>query len=638
MIAEPSTLAVTRIGTRISIMAGKIEDYALIGDLETAALVGRDGAIDWLCVPRFDSPASFAALLGTASHGQWWMGPADRPTAGRRSYRGETLVLDTVWETVGGAVRLTDFMPPRRQFPCVIRIVEGISGHVQMRGEFGPRFDHGRVVPRNWEAGERAMRSVAGPDAMSLLCEQPVDMSVTETGASLRFSVSAGQRLGFVLRWTPSHLADTDVPVPDSRAALDETLRFWLAWSAKCRYEGPAREAVIRSLITLKALTYAPTGGIVAAATCSLPEHPGGERNWDYRFCWLRDSAFTLSCLMRSGYREEATAWNAWLIRTIAGEPSDLQPVYGICGERRLGERSAPWLPGYEDSSPVRIGNAAADQVQLDVYGEVMNTLYSALRSGVTLDARMRSLIVSFMDHVEKRWQDPDEGLWEVRGPPRHFVHSKVMSWVAADRALRLARVMGLRSREPRWRLMRDLVRREVCERGWDEGRRSFVQYYGSRRIDASALLLPKLGFLPPGDRRVRDTVEAVRQLDHDGFLRRYEVEEARGGAVHEVDGLPGGEGAFLACSLWYADALSLVGRGDEARDVFDRVLSVRNDVGLLSEEWDPVGRRHLGNTPQAFSHVAVVNTAFVLDDIRTGVRGQRSPRTACSNRMPVSP
>ncbi|MFE1269795.1 glycoside hydrolase family 15 protein [Streptomyces sp. NPDC058758] len=620
-------------------MAGKIEDYALIGDLETAALVGRDGAIDWLCVPRFDSPASFAALLGTARNGQWWMGPAGRPLSRRRAYRGETLVLDTVWETVGGTVRLTDFMPPRRQFPCVVRIVEGLSGHVRMCGELGPRFDHGRVVPRNWAAGERVMRSVAGPDAMSLLCEEPVDLSVTEAGASLRFSVSAGQRLGFVLRWTPSHLADTDAPVPDARAALAETLRFWHDWSAKCRYRGPAREAVIRSLITLKALTYAPTGGIVAAATCSLPESPGGERNWDYRFCWLRDSAFTLSCLMRSGYHEEATAWNAWLIRTIAGEPSDLQPVYGVCGERRIDERAAPWLTGYEDSSPVRIGNAAADQVQLDVYGEVMNTLYSALRSGVTLDVRMRSLIVSFMDHVEKSWRYPDRGLWEVRGPPRHFVHSKVMSWVAADRALRLARVMGLRSREQRWRLMRDLVRREVCDRGWDARQRSFVQYYGSRRIDASALLLPKLGFLPPGDRRVRGTVDAMRRLDHDGFLRRYEEDDAaRTGGLHEVDGLPGGEGAFLACSLWYADALSLVGRGDEARAVFDRVLSVRNDVGLLSEEWDPAKGRHLGNTPQAFSHVAVVNTAFVLDDIRTAARRQRSARTACSSRMPVSP
>ncbi|MGW4776126.1 glycoside hydrolase family 15 protein [Streptomyces filamentosus] len=619
-------------------MAGKIEDYALIGDLETAALVGRDGAIDWLCVPRFDSPACLAALLGTAHNGQWWMGPAGRPLSRRRGYRGDTLVLDTVWETAGGAVRLTDFMPPRRRFPCVVRIVEGISGHVEMRGEFGPRFDHGRVAPRNWTAGDRVLRSVAGPDATSLVCEQPVDMTVTDTGASFRFSVSAGQRVGFVLRWTPSHLVDTAGPVPDARSALADTLDFWRTWSAKCRYRGPARQAVVRSLITLKALTYAPTGGIVAAATCSLPECPGGERNWDYRFCWLRDSAFTLSCLMRSGYQEEATAWNEWLIRTIAGEPSDLQPVYGVCGERRLGETSAPWLTGYEGSLPVRIGNAAAGQVQLDVYGEVMNTLYSALRAGVPLDARLRSLVVSFMDHVEKRWREPDEGLWEVRGPQRHFVHSKVMSWVAADRALRLARVMGLRSREPRWRLLRENIRREVCDRGWDAEQRSFVQCYGSRGLDASALLLPKLGFLPPGDRRVRDTVEAVRRLDHDGFLRRYEDGDGRSGGVHAVDGLPGEEGAFLACSLWYADALSLTGRDEEARAVFERVLSVRNDVGLLSEEWDPVTRRQLGNTPQAFSHVAVVNTAFVLDDIRAGVRGRRSARTACSSRIPVSP
>lgn len=603
-------------------MAGKIEDYALIGDLETAALVGRDGAIDWLCAPRFDSPACLAALLGDENNGRWWMGPAHRSAGSRRSYRGDTLVLDTIWETVNGAVKITDFMPPRRQFPYLIRVVEGLSGRVEMRGEFTPRFDYGRVAPWTWSADARTVRSVGGPDATWLVCERSVPLAVTEAGASFAFTVSAGQRLGFVLCWSPSH--QTRVPVPDAASALAETVEFWRDWAAQCRYRGPWRAAVMRSLITLKALTYAPSGGIVAAATTSLPECIGGRRNWDYRFCWLRDSAFTLSCLMRSGYRNEAVAWNDWLIRAIAGEPSDLQPVYGVCGQRRLGETSVPWLQGYEGSGPVRIGNAAADQVQLDVYGEVMNTLYSAMRLGVPLDGRIRSLIASFMEHVEKHWREPDEGLWEVRGPKRHFVHSKVMSWVAADRALRIARVTGLRAREPRWRLMREEIRREVCSLGWDAEERSFVQHYGSGSIDAAALLLPKLGFLPAGDPRVLGTVEAVRRLDDHGFVRRYDDMPRHD--RHEIDGLTGGEGVFLACSLWYADALSMTGRSDEARDVFERVLSVRNDVGLLSEEWDPVRGRQLGNMPQAFSHVAVVNTAFMLNDARRATRGQPSP------------
>ncbi|MFD0368076.1 glycoside hydrolase family 15 protein [Streptomyces sp. NPDC059071] len=601
-------------------MAGRIEDYALIGDLETAALVGRDGSVDWWCAPRFDSPACFAALLGEGGHGRWSLAPAGNRTCSRRGYRGDTLVLDTVWESVDGTVRVTDFMPPRHQGPRIVRVVEGIAGRVDMRSELRVRFDHGSVVPWTYALDRRTIASVAGPDATRLHCGpgagEPV---VTRDGTHFAFPVTAGQRVTFVLGWHPSHAPAP--PAPDVPAALDRTLAFWNDWASGLRYEGPAREAVLRSLITLKALTYEPTGGVIAAATASLPECIGGRRNWDYRFCWLRDSTFTLSCLLRSGYRREALAWTDWLVRAAAGAPADLQPLYGIAGQRRLPETHADWLPGYENSRPVRLGNAAVDQFQLDIYGEVLSTIYSAVRAGVALDGHIWSLMAGLLEYVGRCWREPDEGIWEVRGPRRQFVHSKVMAWVAADRALRLARVAGQRGSVRRWQALRSELRAEVCRYGWSEERGSFTQFYGSRRVDATALLIPRLGFLPADDPRVLGTVQAMAGLTDRGFLRRYD--EVSNGEVHEVDGLAGAEGAFVACTFWYADALALTGRPAEARTVFERVLDVRNDVGLLAEEWDPATGRQLGNMPQALSHVALVNTAFTLDGTR---RRERTP------------
>ncbi|MFF6777010.1 glycoside hydrolase family 15 protein [Streptomyces sp. NPDC012637] len=601
-------------------MAGRIEDYALIGDLETAALVGRDGSVDWWCAPRFDSPACFAALLGDGGHGHWSLAPAGNRTCSRRSYRGDTLVLDTVWESVDGAVRVTDFMPPRQRGPRIVRVVEGIAGRVDMRGELRVRFDHGSVVPWSYALDRRTVASVAGPDATRLHCGpgagEPV---VTRDGTRFAFPVTAGQRVTFVLGWHPSHAPAP--PAPDVPAALDRTLAFWNDWASTLRYEGPARDAVLRSLITLKALTYEPTGGVIAAATASLPECIGGRRNWDYRFCWLRDSTFTLSCLLRSGYRREALAWTDWLVRAAAGAPADLQPLYGIAGQRRLPETDADWLPGYENSRPVRIGNAAVDQFQLDIYGEVLSTIYSAVRAGVALDEHVWNLMAGLLEYVGRCWREPDEGIWEVRGPRRQFVHSKVMAWVAADRALRLARVAGQRGSVRRWQALRAELRAEVCRFGWSEERRSFTQFYGSRRVDATSLLIPRLGFLPADDPRVLGTVHAMASLTDRGFLRRYD--EVSDGEVHEVDGLDGAEGAFVACTFWYADALALTGRPAEARTVFERVLDVRNDVGLLAEEWDPATGRQLGNMPQALSHVALVNTAFTLHGTR---RRERAP------------
>ena len=616
-------------------MAGRIEDYALIGDLETAALVGSDGAIDWMCLPRFDSPACFAALLGDEDNGRWRIAPADRAEArsagprrcDRRAYRGDTLVLDTVWETDGGAVRVTDFMPPREGAPRLVRMVEGLAGRVEMCGELRLRFDNGRVVPWTRTVDARTVAAVGGPDSVFLRYDRDdVSLCVSNHCTRTLFSLSAGERISFVLDWSPSHIPST--PGADSMELLDETEEFWRIWTGRCSYQGPWREAVVRSLITLKALIYAPTGGMVAAVTSSLPECLGGERNWDYRFCWLRDSTFTLSCLLRTGYREEAVAWRNWLGRAVAGQPDDLQPLYGVAGQRWLPETQAFWLDGYEDSRPVRFGNAAAGQLQLDVYGEVLNTVYSAVRAGVPIDRHMWQVVASLMDYLEKHWREPDAGLWEVRGPPRHFVHSRVMSWVAADRALRMARIAGLRSSAERWRAMRQEIHDEVCREGWDAEQRSFVQSYGSHRIDASALLLPRLGFLPPDDPRVLGTLAAVAgTLGHEGFLRRYAEADGHGPgeidpfAAHEVDGLKGPEGVFLACSFWFADALAAAGRREEAEAVFARVLDARNDVGLLSEEWDPVTRRQLGNTPQAFSHVGLVNTAFALHGTRNEAR-----------------
>ncbi|MFE5486261.1 glycoside hydrolase family 15 protein [Streptomyces sp. NPDC056527] len=590
-------------------MAGRIEDYALIGDLETAALIGTDGAVDWWCAPRFDSPACFAAILGDESHGQWSLAPVGNLPCNRRSYKNDSLVLESVWESVSGAVRITDFMPPRQRTPQIIRLVEGLAGRVDVHGELRLRFNHGSVVPWSRPVDRRTVAIVAGPDAAYLRCGPGAEITVTDECTSLDLSVTAGQRVSFALGWSPSH--SEPGPAPDVTAELERTLAYWDEWASNLRYDGPYREAVIRSLVTLKALTYEPTGGVVAAATASLPECIGGQRNWDYRFCWLRDSTFTLSCLLRSGYDREALAWKDWLVRAVAGDPADLQPLYGVAGQRNLPEVNADWLPGYEGSRPVRFGNAAVDQFQLDIYGEVLGTIYSAVRAGVSIDPHVWSLMASLLEYVEKRWKDPDEGIWEVRGPRRHFVHSKIMAWVAADRALRLARVAGLRSSVRRWQALRRALRDEVCARGWSDEQQSFVQYYGARRIDATALLIPRLGFLPPTDPRVLSTVRAMGRLDDRGFTRRYA--DVNNGEVHEVDGLDGAEGAFLACTFWYADALSMTGRQSEARTVFERVLDIRNDVGLLAEEWDPHAGRQLGNVPQALSHVALVNTAFTL-------------------------
>ncbi|AJF63749.1 glycoside hydrolase family 15 protein [Streptomyces vietnamensis] len=596
-------------------MAGRIEDYALVGDLETAALVGTDGSVDWWCAPRFDSPASLAALLGNPDHGRWLLAPVGNSRCSRRSYRGDTLVLDTVWETLSGTVRVTDFMPPRyagEPAPRIVRIVEGVTGRVDVRGELSVRFDHGSIVPWSRSTGRHTAVYVAGPDSAHLDCGPGVELAVTRDRTTCEFTVTAGRRVVFVLGWRPSHApAPPPVSPADVDAALARTLAFWNDWAAALRYEGPAREAVIRSLLTLKALTYAPTGGIVAAPTTSLPESIGGRRNWDYRFCWLRDSTFTLSCLLRSGYRREALAWTGWLLRAVAGDPADIQPLYGVEGQRRLPETYADWLSGYENSRPVRFGNAAVDQFQLDIYGEVLSTVYSAVRAGVVLDPPAWALVASLLEYLGERWQEPDEGIWEVRGPRRHFVHSKVMAWVAADRAVRLARVAGLRGSLARWQALRAELHAEICARGWSEEQLSFTQYYGSAQVDATALLIPRLGFLPADDPRVLGTIRAMERLDDHGFLRRYG--DVRDGGTHDLDDLGGTEGSFVACTFWYADALAMTGRADEARTVFERVLDVRNDVGLLAEEWDPVAGRQLGNMPQALSHVALVNTAFTL-------------------------
>jgi GH15 family glucan-1,4-alpha-glucosidase len=593
---------------------GRIEDYALIGDLQTAALVGRDGSIDWLCLPRFDSGAVFSALLGDRGNGRWRLAPAGRDAkeCASRAYRGDTLVLDTVWETASGSVRVTDFMPQRDMAPDVIRIVEGLAGEVAMRSEVALRFDYGSLVP--WVRRTDHHRvAIAGPDSVWLRTEPPVPMYGRDMRTYTDVTVGAGEKVAFVLTWHPSH--ERLPQRVDPYQALEQSLEDWREWSGRFSYDGPWREAVLRSLITLKALTYAPSGGIAAAATTSLPEEIGGVRNWDYRYCWLRDAALTLNALISCGFLDEAHAWRDWLLRAVAGDPADLQIMYGIAGERRLPEYEVPWLGGYEGSAPVRVGNAAAGQLQLDVYGEVLDSLYLARDRGMKDQPHAWNVQRALMDFLETRWREPDEGLWEVRGPRRHFVHSKVMAWVAADRAVRtLEAVPHLRGDIDRWRSMRAQVHAEVCEKGYDPVRNTFTQSYGSAELDAATLLIPQVGFLPATDERVRGTVVAVqRELDNGGFVRRYSP--GSGG----VDGLPGSEGAFLACSFWLADALHGIGRQDEAGELFEKLLGLRNDVGLLSEEWDPVAGRQLGNFPQAFSHIGLVNTALTLSGRQRG-------------------
>ncbi|MER5810098.1 glycoside hydrolase family 15 protein [Streptomyces sp. NPDC002033] len=590
-------------------MTQPIEDYALIGDLMTSGLVGRDGSIDWLCLPRFDSAACFAALLGDEENGHWRIAPkgaaAGEPCT-RRAYVEGTLVLETFWETDEGTVKVTDFMPQRDTAPDVMRIVEGISGRVTVTSILRLRFDYGHVVP--WvrrSEGDRV--AVAGPDSAWFRSEPPVRTWGEDNSTRSEFTVGPGDQVAFVLTWHPSH-----EPRPeqvDPYQALRQSLADWRDWSAICTYEGPHREAVLRSLITLKALTYAPTGGIVAAATTSLPEELGGVRNWDYRYCWLRDSTLTLGALLSTGYLDEARAWRHWLLRAVAGDPADLQIMYGIAGERRIPETDLPWLRGYASSAPVRVGNAAVDQLQLDVYGEVLDSLHLARATGLASERHAWKIQLALLDFLEQNWRRPDEGLWEVRGPRRHFVHSKVMAWVAADRAVRaLEADPEMPGDVERWRTIRDEVHADVCENGFDAERGTFTQYYGSRELDAATLLIPRVGFLPPGDPRVIGTVDAVRaELGSSGLVRRYSTEGP------SVDGLPGDEGAFLACSFWLADALHLTGREKEARALFERLLEACNDVGLLAEEYDPVACRQLGNFPQAFSHVGLVNTAITL-------------------------
>ncbi|MFI1251555.1 glycoside hydrolase family 15 protein [Streptomyces anulatus] len=592
-------------------MAGRIEDYALIGDMQTAALVCRDGTADWLCLPRFDSHAVFAGLLGTDEHGFWRLGPAraegtEPAFADRRRYRGDSLVLESEWDTPRGTVRVTDFMPPRDGAPQLIRIVEGVSGRVPMRSELRMRFSYGRVTPWVHKVDNRTV-AVAGPDSVWL------DTEAETYGKNLTtysdFTVGPGERVAFTISWQPSHHGPPALPEPEG--SLEATELFWREWVDQCTYHGPYREAVVRSLITLKALTYAPTGGIVAAPTTSLPEEIGGVRNWDYRYTWLRDAAITLSSLLRTGYREEARAWREWLLRAVAGDPENLQIMYGIAGERELGEAELDWLPGYENSGPVRVGNGAANQLQLDVYGEVTEALHLAHMTGLTRNDYAMGLQLKLIEYLEKHWEEPDEGIWEVRGPRRHFVHSKVMAWVAVDRTIKLVESGDVEGPLERWYQLRDDIHRDVCERGYDKERNTFTQSYGSKELDASLLLIPQMGFLPPDDKRVIGTIEAIqRELStEDGFILRYPTEGEEAG----VDGLAGDEGAFLACSFWMADDLAMIGRVDEARQLFEKLLSLRNDLGLLAEEWDSNLQRQVGNFPQAFSHVPLIDTALRL-------------------------
>ena len=585
-------------------MASRIEDYAMIGDCETAALVGRDGSVDWLCWPRFDSAACFAAMLGTSDNGRWLIAP-DGPTEGAvRRYRPDTLILETLYRTRTGSAAVIDFMPVVGGPSALVRIVEGRTGRVSFRTELVVRFDYGAAVPWVTRNEDGSIQAVAGPERLVLRTSVPL------RGEDLRtvgeFTVGAGQRVAFTLSHGSS-FGDLP-PAIDAFEALRHTERFWCDWTGRCRELGPYFQAVKRSLITLKALTYRRSGGIVAAATTSLPEQPGGVRNWDYRFCWLRDATFALLAFMNLGYHDEATAWRDWLIRAVAGSPRQIQIMYGVGGERRLPEWSVPWLPGYEGSAPVRVGNDAYRQLQIDIFGEVADAMFQALKAGLRPPRRAYRMRAEFLDHLADHWHEPDEGIWEVRSGRRHFVHSKLMSWVAFDRAANEVETAVFADSASRWRRIADEIHREICARGFDAEIGSFVQSYGSKRIDASLLLIPLVGFLPADDPRVRGTVREIeRRLLVDGeFVLRYEPD-------HPEDGLPSGEGAFLACSFWLVDNYVLQGRRDEALRLFERLLARCNDVGLLSEEIDPGTGRMLGNFPQAYSHVGLINSALHL-------------------------
>ena len=588
-------------------MSRPIEDYGLIGDMHTAALVSRGGSIDWLCFPRFDSAACFAALLGDEENGHWTIAPAAGGDATRRQYRGDTLILEHEWVTPEGTVRLIDFMPPRDELPDVVRIVEGVSGRVPMRSTLRIRFDYGHIVP--WVTRhDGVLGAIAGPDA--LWFRSPVPTKGVDFSTVSEFTVVSGDRLAFSLTWNPSHWPPPRSP--DPTRALRDTEKYWQKWISRNAFDrgSPYYEAVVRSLLVLKALTYRPTGGIVAAATTSLPEQIGGSRNWDYRYCWLRDATMTLHALLDAGYEEEAKAWREWLIRAVAGDPKDMQIMYGIDGRRRLLEYEVPWLAGYENSRPVRVGNAASEQFQLDVYGEVMDALDLARTAGLAPDEQAWSFQRVVMDFLEGHWRDPDNGIWEIRGDPQHFTHSKVMAWVAVDRVIRGVERWGLTGPVDRWKALRDEISRDVLEHGYNAELGYFTQVYGSRELDAALLLIPAYGFLPAKDERVLRTIEAIqRELVVDGLVRRYRTSNDTTG----IDGLAGEEGVFLACTFWLADALCLAGRTAEAREIYERLLSLRNDLGLLSEEWDVARRRQVGNVPQAYSHIGIVNTACNL-------------------------
>jgi GH15 family glucan-1,4-alpha-glucosidase len=584
----------------------RIEQYAMVGDTQTAALIGDDGSVDWFCAPRFDSSACFAALLGEEDHGRWLLAPAAGGRATSRRYRDGTLVLETDFETPDGAVRITDFMPIRDKTVDMIRIVEGLRGHVPMRMHLTIRFDDGSMIPWVRKVGGDLV-AIAGPNA--LVVRSPVETRGVGHATVAEFTVRRGQKLPFALAWYPSH---EKIPKAiNATRALTRTTSWWREWSMQMGYDGSWIDQVQRSVITLKALTYAPTGGIVAAPTTSLPEWIGSVRNWDYRYCWLRDATFTLLALMHAGYDAEALAWRHWLLRAVAGEPSDLQIMYGCAGERRLTEWEVPWLPGYENSRPVRIGNAASEQFQLDVYGEVADALYQSRRGAIAEhDDNAWNLGVALLDFLEDGWRQPDDGIWEVRGPRQHFTHSKVMAWVAFDRALRITDHYGGTTEASdcaHWAALRDEIHDEICAKAYDADRKTFVQSYGSSNLDAALLMMPLVGFLPASDERVEGTVAAIqRELTTDGFVVRYTTDG-------KLDGLPPGEGVFLPCTFWLADNLALMGRADEARTLFERLLGLANDVGLLAEEYDPAARRQLGNFPQAFTHVSLVNSACNL-------------------------
>jgi GH15 family glucan-1,4-alpha-glucosidase len=581
----------------------RIEDYALLGDLQTAALVSTAGSIDWLCLPKFDSPACFAALLDTPDAGHWIVAPAAGGVCTRRRYVKDTLVLQTEWVSGDGTVRVIDFMPPRGHAPDVVRIIEGVHGSVVMRSELRLRFDYGLVVP--WVRHHDDMvEAIAGPDRVRLRTPAPTRGKEMSTVSD--FTVRAGDRVPFVLTWNPSHESP---PKPvDAEHALRDTLRFWTDWAQRGNpVHGPYRDAIKRSLLTLKALTYHPTGGIVAAATTSLPELIGGTRNWDYRYCWLRDSTYTLQALISAGYLAEAKAWREWLLRAVAGDPAELQIMYALDGTRRIPEAELPWLAGYENSRPVRTGNAASDQLQLDVWGEILDGLALARNAGISTHDDAWDMQVALMNHLEGTWDQPDNGLWEMRGPRRHFTHSKVLAWVAADRMATAVRAHHLYGPADRWEALGDTIHADVLAHGYNPDRNTFTQSYDAPGLDAALLMIPRVGFLPPDDSRVLGTIAAIQnELTEGGFVKRYETSTSD-------DGLPGGEGLFLACSFWLVDALHLAGQQTEATQLFERLLALRNDVGLLSEEWDPHTGRHLGNTPQAFSHFPLVTSALQL-------------------------